>query len=160
MSHLLLYYLPFHYPRKFLPITFLQKKYDNDNATLCLVCLLQCTLAPPLATAVCLYQGCHVQKMKKAKFSSKICLNNQIQSQNFKKYCKFCSDFSNTGFKIHFFSSTSKKGQKMAKCPNHFISGKHFLKRPNDIPGLYPIPFMTSSIPFYSLTYSQSTFVN
>jgi hypothetical protein len=27
--------------------------------------------------------------------------------------------------------STLKKGQKMAKWPNHFISGKQFQKRPN-----------------------------
>jgi len=29
------------------------------------------------------------------------------------------------------FLSTLKKGQEMAKWPNHFISGKQFQKRPN-----------------------------
>ena len=28
-----------------------------------------------------------------------------------------------------------QKGQKMAKWPNHFISGKQFQKRPNGNPG-------------------------
>jgi len=30
--------------------------------------------------------------------------------------------------------STFKKGQKMTKWPNHFISGKQFQKRPNGNP--------------------------
>ncbi len=40
------------------------------------------------------------------------------------KYCKFCSDFSKTGYKIYYFPQHSK----MAKWPNYFISGKQFQK--------------------------------
>jgi len=36
----------------------------------------------------------------KAKFSSK---SDKIQSWNFIKYCNFCSDFSQIGFKIDYF---------------------------------------------------------
>jgi hypothetical protein len=41
------------------------------------------------------------------------------------------SDLSKTGLKIYYFCQHSKKGQKMAKWPNHYISGKQFQKRPN-----------------------------
>jgi len=43
---------------------------------------------------------------------------------------KIFSDLSNTDLKIikiFYFCQHSKK----AKCPNHFTSGKQFLKRPN-----------------------------
>ncbi len=50
---------------------------------------------------------------------------------NFIKYCKFCSDFSKTSFKIYYFLLHSK----MAKWPNYFFSGKQFQKRPNGNPG-------------------------
>jgi len=46
---------------------------------------------------------------------------------------EICSDLSKTGLKMYFLS-TSTKGQKMAKWPNHFISGKQFQKWPNGNP--------------------------
>ena len=45
---------------------------------------------------------------------------------------EICSDLSKTGLKIYYFCQHSKKAKKkMAKWPNHFISGKQFQKRPN-----------------------------
>ncbi len=49
---------------------------------------------------------------------------------------KICSDLSKTGLKSYYFCQHSKKAKKMAKWPNHFISGKQFQKRPNGNPDL------------------------
>jgi len=49
---------------------------------------------------------------------------------------EICSDLFKTVLKIYYFCRHSKKakkwpnGQKMAKWPNHYISGKQFQKRP------------------------------
>ncbi len=47
---------------------------------------------------------------------------------------EICSDLSKIGLKIYYFCQHSKKAKKMAKWPNHFISGKQFQKRPNGNP--------------------------
>ncbi len=49
---------------------------------------------------------------------------------------KIWSDLFKTCLKIYYFCKHLKKGQKMAKWPNSFISGKQLQKRPNGNPGL------------------------
>ncbi len=62
----------------------------------------------------------------KAKFSKKITQNMSNNFWNLIKCCMFRRNFTKIGLKIYFFSLRSEKGQKIAKWPNHFISGKLF----------------------------------
>jgi len=60
--------------------------------------------------------GCQFQKIKKAK-------SNKIQSQDFIKYCKFCSDFSKKAIKYTIFFNIQKAKsfyfwQTVSKRPN------------------------------------------
>ncbi len=59
---------------------------------------------------------------------------------NFIKYSKFAQICSRHALKCTIFDSI-KKGQKMAKWQNHFISGKQFQKRPNGNPATGDIKY-------------------
>jgi hypothetical protein len=70
----------------------------------------------------------------KAKFLSKKLLKELNSDLQFHKMFEFCPDLSKTGLKIYYFCQHLKKAKKMAKWPNHFISGKQFQKRPDGNP--------------------------
>ncbi len=82
-------------------------------------------------------QGYQVQKNQRPNLAISIfrkgqiliCWNNNIQSQNFIKYWKFCSDFSKIGLKIYAIQHS--KRPKKAKWAIHFISGNLFKKGNN-----------------------------
>jgi len=71
--------------------------------------------------------------MKKGQIKAK------FPSKNFIKCLKFAQICSKHALKYTIFVNI-KKWPKMAKWPNHFISGKQFQKRPNGNPDLFCFP--------------------